>query len=135
MNPGDELFAATYSIRRADLQAYAQASGDHNPIHLDDEAAQAAGLPGVIAHGMYTMGLASRAVVEWLGSADGLSEFSARFAKPVAVPAGEAGATVEVQGAVRKVLEDGRVEIGLTVKCDGEKVLAPARVVVVVASV
>ncbi|MGH8881642.1 MAG: MaoC/PaaZ C-terminal domain-containing protein, partial [Stackebrandtia sp.] len=55
---GEELFAVEFRVTRDDLAAYAQASGDHNPIHLDDAAAQAAGLPGVIAHGMYTMGLA-----------------------------------------------------------------------------
>ncbi|MGH8794618.1 MAG: MaoC/PaaZ C-terminal domain-containing protein [Stackebrandtia sp.] len=130
MNPGDELFSASYTIRRADLKAYADASGDQNPIHQDDAAARAVGLPGVIAHGMYTMGLASRAITDWLGDADRLAEFSVRFAKPVVVPPGEAGATVSVSGAVRKVHDDGRVEIALTVLCGDDKVLAPARAVV-----
>lgn len=131
---GDELFAVDFTIRRADLVAYAKASGDHNPIHLDDEAARAAGLPGVIAHGMYTMGLAARAITDWAGGVDRLVQFNTRFGKPVVVPPGEAGTTVSVSGAVRKVHGDGRLEINLTVECGGERVLAPARAVLLPAT-
>lgn len=126
MNPGDELFSTAFTITRADLAAYAAASGDHNPIHQDDTAARAAGLPGVIAHGMYTMGLAARAVAEWAGGPATVSGFTARFAKPVPVPP-DAPATVTVAGTVRKVLDDGAIEVNLAVQCDGVKVLAPAR--------
>lgn len=129
MNPGDELFSTEYRITRADLAAYAAASGDHNPIHQDDAAAQAAGLPGVIAHGMYTMGLAARAVAGWAGGPAEVVSFTARFAKPVLVPA-DTPATVTVTGTVRKLLDDGSVELNLTVQCDGTKVLAPARAIV-----
>ena len=59
------LETKTFTITRADLVAYAEASGDHNPIHQDEEVARSVGLPGVIAHGMYTMALAARAVGEW----------------------------------------------------------------------
>ncbi|MGH8879720.1 MAG: MaoC/PaaZ C-terminal domain-containing protein [Stackebrandtia sp.] len=126
MTPGDELFRTEYTIRRADLAAYAEASGDHNPIHQDDAAARAAGLPGVIAHGMYTMGLAARAVADWAGGAERVTGFTARFAKPVVVPA-DTGATISITGTVRKSLDDGAVEVNLTVQCEGTKVLAPAR--------
>ncbi|ADD45980.1 MaoC/PaaZ C-terminal domain-containing protein [Stackebrandtia nassauensis] len=129
MNPGDELFSVEYAIHRADLAAYAAASGDNNPIHLDDTAAKAAGLPGVIAHGMYTMGLAARAVADWAGGPAKVAALTARFAKPVPVPA-DSPATVTVSGAVRKVLDDGAIEVNLTVQCDGTKVLAPARATV-----
>jgi acyl dehydratase len=58
-----------FTITRADLVRYAAASGDHNPIHQDDDVARSVGLPGVIAHGMYTMALAARAVTEWFPGA------------------------------------------------------------------
>ena len=60
----------TYTVTRADLVAYAEASGDHNPIHQDEEVARSVGLPGVIAHGMYTMALAARAVADWFPGAE-----------------------------------------------------------------
>jgi acyl dehydratase len=123
----ESLFSREFTIRRTDLAAYAAASGDSNPIHLDDAAAQAAGLPGVIAHGMYTMGLAARAVTEYAGDPARLVEFTARFAKPVPVPAGDAGTTVSVTASVRKTHDDGRIELNLAVHCGQDKVLAPAR--------
>ena len=67
---GTELPTQTYTVTRADLIAYAAASGDHNPIHQDEEVARSVGLPGVIAHGMYTLALAARAVSDWTGRAD-----------------------------------------------------------------
>ena len=124
---GQVVFNASFPVERADLQRYADASGDDNPIHLDEAAAKAAGLPDVIAHGMYTMGLVSRAILEWLaatGSDARITEFSTRFAKPVVVPAG--GTAVEVEGKVRKTDGD-TVEIAITATSAGEKVLAPAR--------
>ncbi|HLU28694.1 MAG TPA: MaoC/PaaZ C-terminal domain-containing protein [Glycomyces sp.] len=132
LRAGDAVFTASFAVERADLVAYAEASGDHNPIHLDEAAARAAGLPDVIAHGMYTMGLVSRAVLEWAAEA-GLDaefgEFSSRFAKPVVVPA-EGGAVVEIEAKVRKAGADS-VELAITVLSAGEKVLAPARVTLV----
>ncbi|HEU5130203.1 MAG TPA: MaoC/PaaZ C-terminal domain-containing protein [Glycomyces sp.] len=125
---GDAVFTASFPVARADLAAYAEASGDRNPIHLDEAAAEAAGLPDVIAHGMYTMGLVSRAVLEWAAEAGldaSLSEFSSRFAKPVVVPAA-GGAVVDIEAKVRKVDADA-LELAITVVSGGEKVLAPAR--------
>ncbi|MCH7230634.1 MaoC family dehydratase N-terminal domain-containing protein [Glycomyces sp. L485] len=126
--PGDAVFTAAFPVSREHLAAYADASGDHNPIHLDEAAAKAAGLPDVIAHGMFTMGLVSRAVLEWIDGAGidaRLTEFSARFAKPVVVPA-ETGAIVEVEAKVRKA-DDDSVELALTAYSGGEKVLVPSR--------
>ena len=126
--PGEAVFTSEFPVRRADLAAYAEASGDHNPIHLDEAAAKAAGLPDVIAHGMFTMGLVSRAILEWAaetGLEAHLSDFSARFAKPVVVPA-DGGATVEIEAKVRKA-EPEAVELAITVRSGGEKVLAPVR--------
>jgi acyl dehydratase len=128
LEAGQVVFTADYPVERADLAAYAEASGDRNPIHLDEAAAKAAGLPDVIAHGMYTMGLVSRAVLEWVAESGldaRLADFSARFAKPVVVPA-EGGARVAIEGKVRKV-DAASVELAITVTSGGERVLAPSR--------
>ncbi|MEU6858432.1 MaoC/PaaZ C-terminal domain-containing protein [Glycomyces sp. NPDC046736] len=127
LSAGEPVFSVSYPVSRADLVAYAEASGDHNPIHQDEAAAKAAGLPDVIAHGMYTMGLVSRAVLEWATTADpdaSLTDFSARFAKPVVVP--PTGTEVAIEAKVRGV-EAGSVELAITVTSGGERVLAPAR--------
>lgn len=76
-----------FSVNRAKLKVYADASGDQNPIHQDEKFAQSVGLPNVIAHGMYTMALAGEAVRYWLGDEAKIMEFSTRFTKPVVVPA------------------------------------------------
>ena len=81
-----DLETQHYTVTRADLVAYAGASGDHNPIHQDEEVARSVGLPGVIAHGMYTMALAARAVGTWFPGAEVVS-LGCRFTAPVVVPA------------------------------------------------
>jgi acyl dehydratase len=113
-------------VTRADLVRYAAASGDDNPIHLDEQFALAVGLPGVIAHGMLTMALAGRALTTWAGSPDAVVDFGVRFARPVLVPPGDAGAEVVVGGVVRTVDGD-RCQVDLTVTSGAEKVLAQAR--------
>lgn len=112
----------TYRITRADLVAYAEASGDHNPIHQDEAVARSVGLPGVIAHGMYTLALAARYVDEELGEPGRVKQIGAKFTRPVVVPA--EGTEVVVVGEQR---EDGTVL--LTVTCGGEKVLGAATAV------
>ena len=123
---GQVLAPQTYRVTRADLVRYAGASGDFNPIHWSDRAAAAVGLPGVIAHGMFTMALAGRAITAWTADPAAVIEYGVRFSKPVIVPDDDEGAEVVVAGAVRGV-EDGVAQIDLTVTCDGEKVLAQAR--------
>jgi acyl dehydratase len=125
---GQELPTQTYLIRRADLAAYAAASGDDNPIHLDEDFARSVGLPGIIAHGMYTMALAGRAVTTWVGRPDAVVEYGVRFTKPVVVPA-DTPAEVVVAGSVRSV-SDGLASVDMTVTSGGEKVLAVARATV-----
>ena len=120
------LEARTYTVTRADLAAYAEASGDHNPIHQDEEVARSVGLPGVIAHGMYTMALAARAVADWYPGAE-LVSIGCKFTSPVVVPA-EGGVDVEVAGEASEV--DGLTTVKLTVTCDGQKVLGMPRAVV-----
>jgi acyl dehydratase len=115
-------------VNRADLVRYAGASGDFNPIHWSDRTARAVGLPGVIAHGMYTMALAARALDTWAGGPGAVLEYGVRFVKPVPVPDDDAGAEITVSGSVRTVT-DGRAQIDLTVAVGGEKVLGQARAV------
>jgi len=127
MTPGDRLAERTFEVTRADLLRYAEASGDHNPIHQDESVARSVGLPGVIAHGMYTLALAARAVAEWTGGAE-VVELGAKFTQPVVVPA-DGAATVVVSGTVKSV-EDGRAALALQVTCQGQKVLGMPRAVV-----
>ena len=109
---------------------YAGASGDFNPIHWNDRVVTGVGLPGVIAHGMLTMGLAGRAVSAWAGDPGALVEYIVRFGRPVVVPDDDEGAEVTVRGRGAGVLEEGRVRVDLTVTSGGEKVLSLARAVV-----
>jgi acyl dehydratase len=127
---GTELPEQVFRVTRADLVRYAGASGDFNPIHWNDRTATAVGLPGVIAHGMFTMALAGRAVTGWTGDPAALAEYHVRFGRPVVVPDDDEGAEVTVRGKVGALLEDGRLRVDLTVTSDGEKVLSLARAIV-----
>lgn len=121
------LETRTYPVTRADLVAYAEASGDHNPIHQDEDVARSVGLPGVIAHGMYTMALAARAVASWFPGAEVVS-LGCKFTNPVVVPA-EGAVEIEVAGEVKAV--DGALStVALTVTCGGQKVLGMPQAVV-----
>lgn len=117
----------TYAVTRADLLAYAEASGDDNPIHQDETVALAVGLPGVIAHGMYTMGLMAHAIREWFPTAE-VREIGSKFTSPVVVPA-EGSVEIEVSATVKKVEDDPDdptrtlVSLTLVVACEGAKVL------------
>ncbi len=83
--PANETFTAVWKIADDQPARYAQASGDHNPIHLDDAVARKAGLRGRILHGMCTMAFAQRTVVEALcaGYPERLACLKVRFTKPV----------------------------------------------------
>ena len=121
MSPGDELAVRTYRVTRADLVRYAGASGDFNPIHWSDRVATSVGLPGVIAHGMFTMALAARAVATWTEGAE-VVELGCKFTNPVVVPDDDEGVEVLVGGVVKDV-SDGLTTIALEVTCAGQKVL------------
>ncbi|GAA3575776.1 MaoC family dehydratase [Microlunatus spumicola] len=125
---GTTLPPLTVRVTRETLVRYAGASGDFNPIHWSDHAARALGLPGVIAHGMLTMGLAARAVTAWAGPGARLVSYGVRFTRPVPVPDDGVGAELLVAGAVTAV-DAGTVTVTLDVTRDGEKVLGAARVV------
>ncbi|MFI6239898.1 MaoC family dehydratase [Micromonospora sp. NPDC050795] len=122
-----ELPAQTFQVTRADLVRYAGASGDFNPIHWSDRVATKVGLPGVIAHGMFTMALVGRAVTEWAGSPDAVVEYGVRFTRPVVVPDDDQGTEIEVTARVREVTEDGLTRLEVTATCLGERVLSQAR--------
>ena len=128
MTPGDALETRSYAVRRADLVRYAGASGDFNPIHWSDRIATAVGLPGVIAHGMFTMALVARAVAEWTGGAE-VVELGCKFTNPVAVPDDDDGVVVEIGGTVKSV-DEGLTTIALEVTCEGAKVLGMPKDVV-----
>jgi len=125
---GDELPTQSFTVTRADLVRYAGASGDRNPIHWSDRVAASVGLPGVIAHGMYTMALMARALDNWAGGPGRVLELGCKFTKPVVVPDDDAGVEVVVAGTVKNVTADG-VHLALSVTCEGEKVLGMPRAV------
>ena len=127
--PGAALPPQEYVVTRADLVRYAGASGDRNPIHWSDRVATSVGLPGVVAHGMYTMALAARAVESWAGGADRVRELGCKFTKPVVVPDDDAGVVVRIAGTVTRV-EDGAAVLSLEVTCEGQKVLGMPKAVV-----
>lgn len=123
---GDELPPLSLRITRADLVRYAGASLDFNPIHWSERTAQQVGLPGVIAHGMLTMGLAGRIVTEWLGDPGAVVEYGVRFGRPVPVPDNDEGALVEVTGKVTKLLDDGTYKVNVVASFEGKSVLGGA---------
>jgi acyl dehydratase len=130
MRAGEQLPARVFRVTRADLVRYAGASGDFNPIHWSDRVATKVGLPGVIAHGMYTMALAGQAVTEWAGDPAAVVEYGVRFTKPVVVPDDDEGAELTVSAVVRSVTDDGLAQLDVTATCAGEKVLGQARATV-----
>jgi acyl dehydratase len=127
---GEKLPGRQYQVTRADLIRYAGASGDTNPIHWSDRVATAAGLPGVIAHGMLTMALAGRLLTEWTGDPGAIVELAVRFARPVVVPDDDVGVAVTVSGVVSDIRDDGLVGVELSAMVGNEKVLTQARAVV-----
>jgi acyl dehydratase len=126
---GYELPPVNIHITRADLVRYAGASGDFNVIHWNERVATSVGLPNVIAHGMLTMGAASRLVTEWVRDPGRVVSYSCRFTRPVVVPDDEAGASIEVTGSVTGI-EGDLVTVTLKVVFDGSTVLGKPTIVV-----
>ena len=121
---GLELPGITVTLTRADLVRYAGASGDFNPIHWSNPAAEALGLPGVIAHGMLTMGAALRVVTDWAGDPARVQSYFVRFTKPVVVPE-TGGVAVSFAGSVTKVA-GGLATVSIQASADGVSVLGSA---------
>ena len=105
VRPGDALPEVAETIERADLVRYAGASGDFNPIHWNDEVAKSVGLPGVIAHGMYSMGIAARMVAGWAGDPAAVKRLRVRFSAMI-----QPGQTLTARGEVAEV-DGGRVAV------------------------
>jgi Acyl dehydratase len=116
----------TVHLTRESLVRYAGASGDFNPIHYRDDVAQRVGLPGVLAHGMLTMGIAVETIVEWLGDSGRILEYGVRFTRPVVVDA-ENGAELTVVAKIGAV-DDEALRVDLTVSHGDTVVLGKAQV-------
>jgi len=126
---GTVLEEKVFYLDRAMLKAYADASGDQNPIHQNEEFALSVGLPNVIAHGMLTMALVGKYVTDWAGGAAAVKEFSARFIKPVIVPPDQK-VDLTVSATVFEIDGD-RISITLSATSAGVKVLGMAKAVVI----
>ena len=122
---GDVVAEREFHLTRDALVRYAGASGDFNPIHYRDDVAAAVGLPGVLAHGMLTMGLAVGTLESWIGDTGRILEYGVRFTKPVVVDP-ETGADVTVVAKVGAV-DDESARIDLTVSFEGATVLVKAQ--------
>ncbi|MFD5175352.1 fused (3R)-hydroxyacyl-ACP dehydratase subunits HadA/HadB [Nocardia sp. NPDC058379] len=112
---GDELPAGIAKVTRGDLANYAGVSGDPNPIHFSDRAAELAGLPTVVAHGLLTMGLAAQYLSDWLGDPTAIAKLAVRFSGFVPVPPAAAG-VIEFSGKVKSVDPERR---GATILLSG----------------
>jgi len=130
LSVGEQLFTRSFTVDRDRLVRYAGASGDFNPIHYNDAIADDVGLPGVIAHGMLTMGLGAAALTEWAGDPGAVTAYGVRFTRPVVVPP-RGAVDVVVVGTVGAIDETaGTVRVDLRVTCDDTTVLAKAQATV-----
>jgi acyl dehydratase len=102
---------------------YAGASGDFNPIHIDEEFARAVGLPGRILHGLWTMAQVARAQTEAAGGPEHLKRLSVQF-RGMGVPEQE----IVVKGTVRE-LSDGRLTIDTVAEQAGKQIVRNAEAV------
>ena len=125
---GDVVPERVFYLDRKMLKAYADASGDQNPIHQNEEFALSVGLPNVIAHGMLTMALVGTFITEWAGGSAKVKAFSARFIKPVIVPADQK-TDLTVSATVVEVDGD-RIKLDLVATSAGVKVLGMAKAAV-----
>lgn len=138
LEKGQPIGATTIFVNRADLVRYAGASGDFNPIHWNERFATEVGLPGVIAHGMFTMGSAVQLVSDWAQDPGAVIDYQTRFTKPVPVgdpdgsnPSDFQGTAIEISGTVGALDAEARTaRVDLTVSVDGTKVLVKAQAVV-----
>lgn len=131
---GQVVAEKTVTLTRDSLVRYAGASGDFNPIHYRDDVATSVGLPGVLAHGMLTMGVAVQPVVDWLasdtapGAGGWVSDYQVRFTRPVVVDPAE-GAQLHIAAKLGQLDAEARTaRVDLTVTFDGQTVLGKAQV-------
>ena len=124
---GEAMPELAVTITREQIKAYADASGDQNPIHQDDAVARQMGLPGVIAHGMLDFGLLARAITTWLGDPSRLRRLKVRFSAMV-----QPGDTVTCKGTVDSVdTAAGTATLSVWVENQrGERVLSHGEAVI-----
>lgn len=117
LNVGDAIpNMVKENISRTQLALFAGASGDHNPIHLDDEEAKSGGLPGVIVHGMLTMAFLGQVLTGWVPQ-NQLRGWNARFVS-MAFP----GDTITCKGVVaEKISENGENQVKLDISAENQK--------------
>jgi acyl dehydratase len=125
---GSELPERIFHINRVLLKRYADASGDQNPIHQNEEFALSVGLPNVIAHGMLTMALVGKYVSDFAGGSAKVAEFGARFTKPVIVPK-DTEVDLTVSASVAEITES-TITLNLSATSAGVKVLGMAKAVI-----
>lgn len=124
---GDSLPEREFLLTRDSLVRYAGASGDFNPIHYRDDIAISVGLPGVLAHGMLTMGVAIQLICDYLGDSGRVLDYQVRFTKPVPVDP-ISGALLKVTAEVVEIDEAlGRARIDLKTVFDQNVVLGKAQ--------
>jgi acyl dehydratase len=128
---GTALPPLTVHLTRADLVRYAGAATDFNPIHYSERFAAQIGLPGVIAHGMLTLGVGLRVVTDWTGDPGRILSAFTRFTKPVIVPDDDSGAEVTYSATVT-AMDSEVATVSIEAVCDGQKVLGATRVEVFV---
>ena len=127
LSVGDVVAGGSFPLTRDSLVRYAGASGDFNPIHYRDDVAVSVGLPGVLAHGMLTMGFAVQPVVDWAGDPARIVDYQVRFTRPVLVDPVD-GAVVTVVARVGAIDAEARVaRIDLTVTFNDQTVLGKAQ--------
>ncbi|HEY7928293.1 MAG: MaoC family dehydratase [Candidatus Dormibacteria bacterium] len=117
---GDEMTPLSRTVTQEQIDAYADASGDHNPIHVDPDFARAVGLPGTIAHGLLEMAILTESVARWAGGYEQVASVTCRFSKPL-LP----GQTITCTGRVIDVDHSNRtatLELEAT-SSSGERVL------------
>jgi acyl dehydratase len=126
---GFQLPRRTFQVCRKDLIRYGGAARDYNPIHWDERTATAYGLPGPVAQGMLTMGLAIGCLVDWAGDPGAVVDVGGRFPRLVPVPSDDKGAELTVEATVVEKLRPPLVRLNVSVLLDGKKVLVMPRTI------
>jgi acyl dehydratase len=119
---GDAIPVLSKVVHRGEIKAYADASGDQNPLHQDDAFAQSVGFPGIIAHGMFTMAHVTKAVTDWIGDPAGLVAMDVQFRAVVFMDE-----VLEAGGEVKAIDPETRrvtLSVWAAVERDGKRVLA-----------
>ena len=125
VQPGSEMPPLAKVVRRDEVKAYADASGDQNPLHQDDDFARSVGFPGIIAHGMFTMAHLTKALTDWLGDPAALKRLKVQFRAVVFMDE-----EIVARGQVTDLdPETRRARLNVWVELDraGERVLAIKR--------